>query len=62
MSSIKNFVESEVRKTKVLALALREDPISTGLGVGIQLLSFGIGMWFIIQATKWAYTIVSSAI
>jgi hypothetical protein len=61
MSSIKNFVESEVRKTKVLAIAMRTDPITTGLGVGIQLVAFGVGLWFIIQAAKWSFITITSA-
>lgn len=61
MSNIKNFMDSEVRKTKALAIAMREDPISTGLSVGLQFVAFGIGLWFIIQAAKWSFVTITSA-
>lgn len=62
MSQIKSFIESESRKTKALAIAMRSDPISTGLEIAIQLLAFGIGVWFVILAAKWSFNIITSAI
>lgn len=61
MSAIKNFVNSEVRRTKALAIAMREDPIATGLSVAFQFAAFGIGLWFIIGAAKWSFTVITSA-
>jgi hypothetical protein len=61
MSAIKNFMDSEVRRTKALAIAMREDPIVTGLSVAIQLAAFGIGIWFIIGAAKWSFATITSA-
>ena len=61
MSIIKNFVNDEIQRTKTLALAMREDPIATGISVGIQFVAFGIGLWFIIGAAKWSFATITSA-
>jgi hypothetical protein len=61
MSAIKSFVDSEVQRTKALAIAMREDPITTGLSVAFQLAAFGIGLWFIIGAVKWSFVTITSA-
>lgn len=61
MSIIKGFVDSEIQKTKALAIALREDPVTTGVGVALQFIGFGIGLWLIIQAAKWSFVTITSA-
>jgi hypothetical protein len=61
MSTIRNFVDSEIQKTKALAIAMRTDPITTGLGMAIQFVAFGVGLWFIIQAAKWSFVTITSA-
>lgn len=56
-----SFIQSEIEKTKALAIAMRNDPITTGLSVGIQLLAFAAGMWLVIGAVKWAFVTITSA-
>ncbi len=61
MSAIKSFIDSEISRTKALAIAMREDPVITGLSIATQLVAFGIGFWFVIQAVKWSYVTLTSA-
>jgi len=56
-----SFIQSEIEKTKALAIAMRNDPITTGISVAIQFAAFGIGMWFVIGAAKWAFATITSA-
>ena len=56
-----SFIQSEIQKTKALAIAMRNDPITTGISVAIQLIAFGEGMWFVIGAAKWAFATITSA-
>ena len=56
-----SFIQSEIEKTKALAIAMRNDPITTGLSVAIQLLTFAAGMWIVIGAAKWAFVTIINA-
>lgn len=56
-----SFIQNEIERTKALAVAMRNEPITTGIGVAIQLIAFGAGMWFVIGAAKWAFATITSA-
>lgn len=61
MSLVKDFLSSEAQKTKAIAIAMRTDPLTTSIGISIQLLLFGIGFWMVIGSAKWAFATITSA-
>jgi hypothetical protein len=61
MSLVKEFLSSEAQKTKAIAIAMRTDPLTTSIGISIQLLLFGIGFWIVIGSAKWAFATITSA-
>jgi carbamoylphosphate synthase small subunit len=56
-----SFIQSEIEKTKALAIAMRNDPIATGISIGVQLLAFAAGMLLVIGAAKWAFATITGA-
>jgi len=61
MSLVKDFLSSEAQKTKALAIAMRADPLTTSIGISIQFLLFGAGLWMVIGSAKWAFATITSA-
>ena len=61
MSLVKEFLSSEVQKTKAIAVAMRTNPLTTSVSISIQLLLFGAGFWMIFGSAKWAFATITSA-
>lgn len=61
MSLVKEFLSSEVQKTKAIAVAMRADPLTTSIGISIQFLLFGVAFWMVIGSAKWAFATITSA-
>ncbi len=61
MSTLKEFVNADIRRTKALAIALRTDPVFTSISVLGQTLVFAAFLWLSVHTAKWAFATITSA-